>query len=124
MEKGRKVRFAFSLLAAVFTLLFVLVLSVDLTDVRNKRRFNGALEELRSEVRRELPAGSSRTRVESFLEDRAVEPGRVPSGNEVLGLGQPSYSTFISRCRIQLVFRFGEDGLLRESKVYEACFYM
>ncbi|MGA2962055.1 MAG: hypothetical protein ABSD96_10300 [Candidatus Korobacteraceae bacterium] len=124
MEKGRKVRIAFSLLAAVFTVLFVLVLSVDLMDLRDKRRFNAALEELRSEVKRELPAGSSRTRVESFLKDRAIEPGAVSTGNEIFGLSQTSYSNLISKCRIQLVFRFGEDGRLRDSKVYEACSYL
>jgi hypothetical protein len=124
MEKGRKVRIAFSLLAAMFTVLFVLVLSVDLMDLRDKRRFNAALEEFRSEVKRELPAGSSRARVESFLKDRAIEPGPASEGNETFGLPQPSYSNLISKCRIRLVFRFGEDGRLRDSKVYEACSYL
>jgi hypothetical protein len=124
MEKGRKVRIAFSLLAAMFTVLFVLVLAVDLMDLRDKRRFNAALEELRSEVKRELPAGSSRTRVESFLKDRAIEPGPASTGNEIFGLPQTSYSNLISKCRIRLVFRFGEDGRLRDSKVYEACSYL
>ncbi len=124
MEKGRKVRLAFSLLAAVFTALFILVLSVDLMDLRDKRRFNVALEQLRSEVRRELPAGDSRAQVESFLKDRAIEPGSVSRRNEIFGLSQLTYSNLISKCRIELVFRFGEDGLLRDSKVYEACSYL
>jgi hypothetical protein len=124
MEKGRKVRLAFSMLAAVFTLLFVLVLSVDLMDLANKRRFTAALQQLRSEVRRELPAGSSRARVESFLKDRAIQPEPVPVRNEIFGMPQVLYSNLISKCRIRLAFRFGEDGLLRDSKVYEACTFL
>ena len=124
MEKGRKVRFAFSLLAAVFTLLFILVLSVDLMDLREKRRFNAALEELRSEVRREIPAGSSLARVESFLKDRAIEPESASTKNELFGSARASYSNLIRKCRIRLAFRFGDDGLLRDSKVYEACSYL
>ena len=117
----RRVRLAFSALAAVLTLLFVLVLSVDLMDLRNKREFNAALQQLRSEVTRELPAGSSRARVESFLNDRAIRTKNAAAPNEIFGLPQATYSNLISKCRIRLAFRFGEDGLLRDSKVYETC---
>ena len=120
----RKVRLAFSALAAVLTLLFVLVLSVDLMDLRNKREFNAAIQQLRSEVARELPAGSSRARVESFLEARAMQPETGPARNEIFGLPQATYSNLISKCRIRLAFRFGEDGLLRDSKVYETCTFL
>jgi hypothetical protein len=118
------VRLAFSLLAAVFTLLFVLVLSVDLVDLRDKQRFNAALQQLRSEMRHELPAGSSRGRVELFLKDRAIEPESASTKNELFGSARASYSNLIRKCRIRLAFRFGDDGLLRDSKVYEACTFL
>jgi hypothetical protein len=121
---ARKVRLAFSALAAVLTLLFVLVLSVDLLDLRNKREFNAALQQLRSEVTSELPAGSSRARVESFLKDRAIRPESAATPNEIFGLPQATYSNLISKCRIRLAFRFGEDGLLRDSKAYETCTFL
>ncbi len=121
---ARKVRLAFSALAAVLTLLFVLVLSVDLMDLRNKREFNATLQQLRSEVTRELPAGSSRARVESFIKDRAIRPEGAAAPNEIFGSPQVRYSNLISKCRIRLAFRFGEDGLLRDSKVYETCTFL
>lgn len=121
---ARKVRLGFSALAAVLTLLFVLVLSVDLMDLRNKREFNAALQQLRFEVTRELPAGSSRARVESFLKDRAIRTENAAAPNEIFGLPQATYSNLISKCRIRLAFRFEEGGLLRDSKVYETCTFL
>jgi len=118
----RKVRLAFSVLAAALTLLFVLVLSVDLVDLRDKRHFNEELQQLRSEAGRELAAGSSRERVEAFLQARAIRP--ESAGNQIFGLSPASYSNLISKCRIRLAFRFGEDGRLRDSKVYEACSFL
>ena len=81
------------------------------------------LQQLRSEVTRELPAGSSRARVESFLE-RSGDPQpktRRPHRMKYSDRRKAAYSNLISKCRIRLAFRFGEDGLLRDSKVYETC---
>lgn len=124
MNTGQKVRAAFTVLAAVLTLLFGAILGVDAIALPHKRAFNAAYQQLRSEVKRELPPGSSLEQIDRFLQQRRIEYSYSPAQNAIVGSSQTKYDNVLSHCRIQLVFRLGADRLLREPDVYKVCSYL
>ena len=72
---------------------------------------------LDQKIAAELPPGSPRDKVESFLEAQGVNPVYSPEANEVFGKIEGVHRTILQRTDFALFFELDSAGNLREHRV-------
>ena len=87
------------------------------TACASHRRLDDRIASLDKKIATDVPPGSPREKVESFLEAQGVNPVYSPEQNEVFGKIEGVRRTILQRTDLALFFELDSAGNLREHRV-------